>query len=157
MILAIKDWNIVIVSLLISIIFLSTTIMTFSSNNFYLENPAYVYNNYENKKENTFFDIIAGEYLPLEFSINNKDINKINIDDLINEKPIFSNNTQYKISRNNLKTTLILKTNNKTDVILPIVYYKGYRAFLNKKEVKIEELDGKISIKNISSGTLIIE
>ena len=38
--------------------------MTFSSNNFYLENPAYAYNNYENKKENTFFDIIAGEYLP---------------------------------------------------------------------------------------------
>lgn len=161
LILSLKDINVVIIVFLVSMWFLPQVIIGVSGTNVSSNGDCLKYNDYkqyENSEPGTFFDVIAGEYLPLEFSIDNKFITDITIEDIIvNKIPVFSEITEYEYSRNNLETIIDFKTEDTTDVIIPLVYYVNYHAYLDGKEVKIQEKEGRIFIEDISSGHLIIK
>jgi hypothetical protein len=125
----------------------------------YDEQKIYSKNEFEYFKENTFMDIVAGEYVPASFSLENKEIMDITAEDLLNNNyPRFTENTNYTIiEETGLSTKINIETNNKTNVLLPKTYYKNYKAYLNNKEIPIQEKDGQIYIENIFSGELILK
>ena len=153
---SIKDMDKTIIAFCLSFIPLILT-LTMQVN--YDEQKIYSKNEFEYFKENTFMDIVAGEYVPASFSLENKEIMDITAEDLLNNNyPRFTENTNYTIiEETGLSTKINIETNNKTNVLLPKTYYKNYKAYLNNKEIPIQEKDGQIYIENIFSGELILK
>lgn len=153
---SIKDMDKTIIAFCLSFIPLILT-LTMQVN--YDEQKIYSKNEFEYFKENTFMDIVAGEYVPASFSLENKEIMNITAEDLLNNNyPRFTENTNYTIiEETGLSTKINIETNNKTNVLLPKTYYKNYKAYLNNKEIPIQEKDGQIYIENIFSGELILK
>ena len=117
------------------------------------------YANVKGYQAGTYFEILGGEYVPLSLSINNLDLYDITDDILLKyNKPEFSNNVlDYELIKDgSLTTTLIVETKENVDVTLPLIYYQNYKAYLEGEELEIYEKDGRVSIKDITSGTIII-
>ena len=119
-----------------------------------------LYKGVEGYQEDTYFDIIGGEYIPVSLSFGGGDLFDIQNDDLFTYNyPEFTRKVvSYELLKDNtLTTTLILDTNDPVDVVLPLLYYQNYRAYLNDNELEVFEKNGKVSIKDATSGTIIIK
>ena len=127
---SIKDMDKTIIAFCLSFIPLILT-LTMQVN--YDEQKIYSKNEFEYFKENTFMDIVAGEYVPASFSLENKEIMDITAEDLLNNNyPRFTENTNYTIiEETGLSTKINIETNNKTNVLLPKTYYKNYKAYIH--------------------------
>lgn len=80
-------------------------------------------------------EIMFGEYLPIELKNNYKDV----IDNYENK------NIKYKYENNKLNVEIIKE---KEEIELPLIYYKGYIAKSNDKNLKINKSkNGLISVK----------
>lgn len=161
LILEMKDFNIIMICLLVSLIFMYPVTSRLVPSDEESKNIVLTYKDFKdlkNAEENTFFNVIAAEYIPLDFKIKGKNIETLNYKDFLsNKKPIFSEKTEYEYNRKNLITTISFKTSKKTDIFIPLVYYKGYKAYLNEEKIPIKEINGKIFIENVNSGTLVIK
>lgn len=107
---------------------------------------------------NKYCEIVFAEYLPLNLIIENKPfINSCSEKSIIdNSKYLmsldfkdieqFKNGTSYKL-------TAVSK-----EIIIPKIYYQTYRVYQkDNNDIKIENFDGFIKIKNINDGEFILK
>lgn len=100
-------------------------------------------------------EVGKGEYFPSNFSINYIYEKKITVND-INEKKL---NYEYEKSVNKATLKFNSKDNN-LDLELPIIYYKGYKAYINNNELKLYESDkGLVTVntEQFNEGIIYIE
>lgn len=95
--------------------------------------------------------IVGGEYIPA----------RVKSFDYFFERgkstvEIFNSSTEISnVDRSNAHLTLDVKVNTKDDAILPLTYYKGYRATLNGKDTEIKQSeDGLVQIGINESGSI---
>lgn len=100
-------------------------------------------------------EVGKGEYFPSKFVIDYLYEKKITVKD-INNKEI-----EYQYNKDVNKATLVFNSKyDNLDLELPIIYYKGYKASINDKELKLYENDkGLVTINTdiFNEGTIHIE
>ena len=107
---------------------------------------------------NKYCEIVFAEYLPLNLIIENEPfINSCSEKSIIdNSKYLmnldFKDIEQFK-GGTSYKLTAISK-----EIIIPKIYYQTYRVYQkDNNDIKIENFDGFIKIKNINDGEFILK
>jgi hypothetical protein len=160
--LSIKEMDKVMFIAFIALILTYLSFTMYSANKLSPEEKTYytAYKNHENYIENTFIDIVAGEYMPITFSVNQKELFDINDNDLLSFNKIIINKNveKYDFKNNNSLTSYLnIETKEPVDISFPLTYYKNYKAYLNNKEINVYEIDGRVYLKNVTSGEVIIK
>jgi hypothetical protein len=158
--LVIKEMDKIFTISFIAIIITYCSLTLYSMNNDSSNHYNEIHKEHKNYQENTFMDIIAGEYIPSSFSVNNKDFFSINNNDLLDFNKIITNKNieSYDFKNNNTLTSYLnIETKEPVDISFPLTYYKNYKAYLNNKEINVYEIDGRVYLKNVTSGEVIIK
>lgn len=104
----------------------------------------------QNIKEVGTYEISFAEYLPAfankEYILNRGEV-------ITSTYPL-----QHSFVRNGLELEILFNNNTKDNSLeLPLLYYKGYRATINEKELKVYESDNglvKVDINNVNGGVI---
>lgn len=95
-----------------------------------------------------------GEYLPIDYSYKEHGLDKPKVN-VLNDKEL-----DYSLNKKGNQLTIEFKSNSDNlELEIPLIYYKGYKAYVNDEKVNISKNDGLINIntKNHSEGTIIVK
>lgn len=119
------------------------------------------YSNVDGYVDGTYMDVVAAEYAPYDLKINGKymwEIESVEYFIKNGTRPVFSENIEeYEfIRQDGLSYVIDVKTNTKTDVELPLTYYKGYIAYNGEEPVEVGEKDGKVFLKDVGNEKITV-